>query len=374
MLIGKFNRYFAKHGKVTLLFVLIVICFPLVLLFGQQVEGLRGGSLFGGNEVVTVFGKPVGEREFMRQCVAVELFYSVLRGGQWLDLRPGSDTMRQIAQPVFQRLQVLHEARRLGLDPVSDEEVAKFIMELPSFKDEKGGFNREAFGVFKANYLTRRDLTAREFDGLVREEIATNRVMRRQLEPQVLTTPRVRLQMLADFTQCEAELLAFPYSDFNLEVIVTDDEVRKVFDQEKGGKYKVPLKRRLLVATYRSQDFAPRLPVTDEEISRFYEEQKAARFTTTLIHVRDLVLRPDATNTPEVLTQKLKELRTQALAKNNFGELAREFSHDKVTGAKGGDLGFIRAMERGQIGREAANLKDGEISDVFSDAAGLHLV
>ncbi len=70
-----------------------------------------------------------------------------------------------------------------------------------------------------------------------------------------------------------------------------------------------------------------------------------------------------------------KEIRQRALDGEDFGALAEEYSKDKGSAQKGGDLGYFeRRMMVPEFDEAAFNLKVGEISDIVKTQFGYHII
>lgn len=84
----------------------------------------------------------------------------------------------------------------------------------------------------------------------------------------------------------------------------------------------------------------------------------------------------DSTGVDTVKALKtIQEIRAKINNEEDFAKMAKEYSKDKFTAVKGGDMGFI---ERGRTPRafdqEAFKLKKGEISPVVKAADGYHII
>ncbi len=70
-----------------------------------------------------------------------------------------------------------------------------------------------------------------------------------------------------------------------------------------------------------------------------------------------------------------KEIRQRAVDGEDFGKLAEEYSIDKGSAQKGGDLGYFeRRMMVPEFDEAAFNLKVGEISDIVKTQFGYHII
>ena len=73
--------------------------------------------------------------------------------------------------------------------------------------------------------------------------------------------------------------------------------------------------------------------------------------------------------------RKAEEIHEKLLNGGDFAELAKEYSKDKGTAEKGGDLGFFeRRMMVKEFDETAFNLQPGEISDLVKTRYGFHII
>jgi len=133
------------------------------------------------------------------------------------------------------------------------------------------------------------------------------------------------------------------------------------------------IERALLV----NKEIASRVNVTPQDIERYYKENSEDYEQAEQVHVRHIFL-PLASNKSyeddkEVMA-KAEDIRNRAMAGEDFGKLADEFSQGPGAG-QGGDLGYFK---KGQMAKEidevAFSLKAGEISQPFRAGSGIHLL
>ncbi len=92
-------------------------------------------------------------------------------------------------------------------------------------------------------------------------------------------------------------------------------------------------------------------------------------------HARHILIRTNAMLNDAQAQDKLKSLREQLLAGADFGELAKKYSQDPGSAAKGGDLGWLTpgvVVESFQ--QQMDQLQPGQISQPFQTRYGWHLV
>ena len=63
----------------------------------------------------------------------------------------------------------------------------------------------------------------------------------------------------------------------------------------------------------------------------------------TEYRARHILIKPDAVRSPEKAEALAQNVRRELLSNGDFAELARRFSEDPLSAAKGGDLGWVRA-------------------------------
>ncbi|MCB1926945.1 MAG: peptidyl-prolyl cis-trans isomerase [Rhodocyclaceae bacterium] len=93
------------------------------------------------------------------------------------------------------------------------------------------------------------------------------------------------------------------------------------------------------------------------------------------VHVRHILVKTNACDEDRG-RGKLEALRQRALGGESFADLAKEFSEDPGSAAKGGDLGFVPRGKTVKPFEDAAfALKDvGELSEVVESQFGFHLI
>jgi parvulin-like peptidyl-prolyl isomerase len=108
---------------------------------------------------------------------------------------------------------------------------------------------------------------------------------------------------------------------------------------------------------------------TDEEIQKYYEQNKEAQFTTPeQVCVSHILFAKDQ-------KQKAEDVKKQLEDGGDFAKLAKQYSQDPGSAAKGGDLGCLGKGETVPPFEEAAfGAKEGEIVGPVKTQFGYHLL
>ncbi len=113
------------------------------------------------------------------------------------------------------------------------------------------------------------------------------------------------------------------------------------------------LRRELLSQKVIEREVTSKISITDQDISDFYNANKAQfNFAEEAFRLAQIVVTPvrdpqvnnqtgDDATTPQTAMSKAQMLMTRLKEGAAFGDLARDFSEDPETAARGGDLGFM---------------------------------
>ncbi len=116
---------------------------------------------------------------------------------------------------------------------------------------------------------------------------------------------------------------------------------------------------------------------TDEGIQNFYAENEE-NFTSEKVHVAHILfrVRPDMEESERsAILTTAHEAYSKIRAGESFDEMAKTLSEDKVSAAKGGDLGWIKkGAVAPAFSDKAFALKKGEVSEPFLTPFGFHIV
>jgi peptidyl-prolyl cis-trans isomerase C len=133
--------------------------------------------------------------------------------------------------------------------------------------------------------------------------------------------------------------------------------------------------KELLISRYFDKVLADK--VNDEAIRSYYG-QNAAKYEEKKIHVAHILIRVSPRMSEEERKAKLtaaQEVHSKLQAGEDFAAVAQALSEDKISGQKGGDLGFLReGSVDPRFSKKVFAMKQGEVSEPFETSFGFHIV
>ena len=172
MSIGKVNDWFARQGRwvFAIILVLVGVSFTLMTDVGRP-----EGNAFESPSAGTL-GTPdnsIRLQDFKTQLMAFELELAYLPNPQLepSDIEPfRQGQIEDYAKALVMRMKILYEAKNLGIDHVTDLEVADFIKKQPAFQKEKK-YDNARYVDFRSRYVETRGITVVELENIFRSMI-----------------------------------------------------------------------------------------------------------------------------------------------------------------------------------------------------------
>ena len=241
---------------------------------------------------------------------------------------------KELLNALIERQLQLNYAAKLKITS-SPEEVAQSIMSINAFND-KGVFNKDRY----VQYLTSQRINPSDFENEQKDTI-------------ILTKLRNML---------------------NSGVKVTDEELSSYY-----------MKRaRKITADYvyfNYKNFINEIKIDEEKMKDYYSLNKKNYEKPDRIKASHILIRPDASptsptgRTDEAANKFAQELLAKLKTGASFESLAKKYSQDPGSGAKGGDLGwFSKGMMVPEFENAAMALKTGGLSGIVKTQFGYHII
>ncbi len=269
------------------------------------------------------------------------------------DFFPADMLRRQVLDELISR-QLITEFTINSNMSASPQQIFEDIKQVPQFKDASGNFSAKIYtralkgagrdkGVFEANIA--RDYVLNQ----LREGVFNSTFV---LPYEVQQTQNLLNQ------QREIGYLIFTKSQYRKNNNISEDELKKYYKSHLAS-YKIQEKVNVEYVELDINTLAAKVEIEDKAVTEYYENNIS--HYTEKDYPAALVL--------------INSIRQRIDNGESFEKLAKELSADKLSGKKGGDIGFIsKGIMDEAFDAVAFKLKKGEISKPVKDKFGYHLI
>lgn len=330
-----------------------------------------------GSEVVAkVGGVSISQREFQSE---VERQQDRMRRALGGNFDPSSfdtaESRRALLEGMIDQRLVAEAALRNRL-LVSNDVLRDVIASTPAFQ-ENGRFSKSAYeSILRAQNPP---LTPVQYESQLRYELALGQLVRSvsatAIPSRTVAQELIRLQ---EEKRVVREALV-PADKFLGKVRVTEAEAKSYYDSH-ADQFRLAERVRAQYVVLSASELGRQAPVTDAEVKKLYESQasqfrvpeqrRASHILITVPH--------DATEAQREAAHKKAEKILAEVRKSpgKFAALAKKYSQDTGSAAKGGDLGlFGRGMMVKPFEDAAFGLaKVGDISGLVQSEFGYHII
>lgn len=255
---------------------------------------------------------------------------------------------------------------------VSDAELAAMIQSFEAFQAE-GKFDKAQY----ERLLRQQGDGPVAFEARLRRNMLANQLYSGVAATAIATDWEVNNALRLKHQRRDIGYLVVPVAKFREAVAVTDDEVKKYYEQNKEqflASERVSIEYLELSAEQMADTVAP----DDEVLRALYEEQRdsyavpeerrASHILVAISESADAAAAEKARKAAEDLVQQIK-------SGADFAQLARENSDDSGSAEVGGDLGFFRrgVMEKA-FDDAVFSMKPGEVKGPVRTAFGFHII
>jgi len=360
-----------KTVIVKIVFWVIIAAFigTIFLVWGK---GSEGDGAAGTTAAATVNGDKIGFQEYQAAYRNLyELYQNVYREQFTPALEKQLQLDQQALNTLIDQTLLLQEGNRLGIE-VSKTELIDSIAKISAFQ-ENGVFNRDRY----LQVLAYQRLSADDFEAMQKNQLLVEKV-RAQLQAGVTVSDQ---DVEEEFrTQNEKINLAFVKLTpalFESKVKIEEAPLAAFFAEERES-FRIPETVALRYLQFEPDRYRDEVTYNDEEIEKFYRrhlDRFAVEEQVKASHIL-IKLAKDADDKTRNKKRELAEkILAEARAGKDFAELARKYSDDPGTAAKGGDLGYFpRGAMVPAFEAAAFILKPGEFSDIIETPFGLHII
>ena len=276
-------------------------------------------------------------------------------------------------QLVFQK-EVEFEAKRIGI-AVSDQERADRIkMYVPA------AFNGDTFAgmdAYTREVQTRFQLTVPVFEDLVKQGLVEEK-LRKLITDGISASPvEIQQEFKSQNEKVKLDYALIKPEDLEGKITPSDGEIKAYYDQNKA-KFLIPEKRVVRYALLDLTQLRQNTVVSDDELKVVYQQNIQQFQVPNRVHVEHILLLTTGKTDAEVveIKKKAEDVLAQARKKGaNFEDLAKKYSEDPGSKAKGGDVGWVLPGQMvPEFEKASFSLNKGDISDLIKTQYGFHII
>lgn len=352
MLIEKMHNA-ANSGVVKFILGLITVSFLV---------GGMSGSLFSSNDnfAAKVNGEVISQQAFNTQYNRESERLSLEGGVEFFTKMESPEFVAQLRQDLVNRLidqELLRQyTQELKLN-VTDDMIKRAIIMEPGFQTD-GKFDNTRYQQF----LKQSGLTANAYADILRETLTLNQMQQGLTNSEFVVPSEVNSAAALLLQQRKARILPLSLHDEMTKQTVSADEMKAFYDAN-TKMFTQPEQVKVQYISLTGANVEKSMNVTEAEIDRYYQDNKAQFMTQHLAHI-------------QLASQQEAEAVYQELQNGaNFAELAKSHSTDKISGVKGGDLGWATSGQFPTPFEDtAAKLNVGEYSRPVNIDGNYHII
>lgn len=256
---------------------------------------------------------------------------------------------------------------------VSNTDLAELIRHAPQFRND-GRFDLQLYRSFVQNS----GYGVRQFEARVREERMQQQMEAGFVASTIISTDDVTaLVRLMGETRVASYVVLKP-QQFLAGVSVTPAEI-KAYYVAHLDQYQTPEQVRVQYIELSAASLEKGINLSEQDLQRAYQDNIARYGTPEQRRASHILIALPPNASPQAANKALVEaqnIRARLLHGANFAQLAKEYSADTVSAAKGGDLGFVTpgSLEKSFMVALFSLKKAGDISEPVRTKFGYHII
>lgn len=350
--------------KISMTVILVLICAAMVI---TLIPGLTGGlsSNQKPDTVATVGGQDISIMDVRRQI------NKITRGQNAPEMLRAFYAQQALDGLVFQNaLQV--EADYLGLQVTPEEETERIKLVLP--EAWSGGVWQK--DLYAREVQVRAGMSVPEFESAVRDSMLEEKFERLVTDGITVTPAEIEHEFRRRNEKVKIDYALVKPASLASSIRPTDAELAAYFTKN-SLKYQVPERRSARFALLDFAKLRAKTQVSDEALRAYYNAHIDQFQVENRAHVEHILFKTIGKTDAEVaeIRQKAEDVLKKAKHGGNFEDLAKKYSEDDGTKAKGGDLGWVvEGQTVPEFQRAAFTLPKGSISDLVKTQYGFHII
>jgi peptidyl-prolyl cis-trans isomerase D len=355
---------------IKLVFWLIIATFvgTIFLVWGKGDE--RGPESTA--VAITVNDMEISATDYKNAYDNLYRFYQSIYGNSFNSEMEKLLKINQVAyDQIVRQALLLQEGERIGIS-VSRQEIVDAIANIPQFQ-VNGNFDRNTY----VQILSYQRISPDEFEADQRRTLFTQKAEAALKDGVTVSDADIEEEFVKQNEKVDLSFVRINPADFEKSVEV-NDEVLQAFYAENQEQFRTPARIALRYLEFDPARYTEEVALTDDDIKKYYRRNSDQFTIEESVSASHILIKVDPSDSDEK-KEKKRKLAEKVLSEVNSGEdfatLARKYSDDPGSAAKGGDLGsFGRGSMVPEFEKTAFTLNPGEISGLVETQFGLHII
>ena len=359
---------FVQEKKRLVQIVLALIILPFAF-WGVDSYRKSGGTA----PLATVNGEKIGQQEFDNAMNQQQQRIREMAGSNF---DPAFFDRPEIKYSVLDGLISQHlmgmEANNAGLS-LTNEQIGQIIVNIGAFQ-KNGKFDRQRYEAI----LKEKGKTPAGFDAEIRQAVLVQQLTEAYTQNGFVADTVADNLIRLNEQQRIVAVANLDAAAFVKQVKLSDSEISDYYTRN-SQEFQVPERASVEYVVLSADSLLPQVTVPDDEVKQYYDEHQADFGTQEqrqaahiLITVAKQATDADKQAAKAKAEQILQQIK-QSPAK--FAALAKQYSQDPGSAAKGGDLGmFGRGAMVKPFEDSVFGLKVGEVSNLVLSDFGYHII
>jgi len=361
--------YMRRHSKswiTKFIFGLIIIVFVF-----------WGGSTYWAreaNKVAKVDNYIISGQQFSKAYQNALSAYRERYGDMFNDKVLKSLNLKQrVLDEMIDQYIMENEAANLGVI-VTDKELQDAIRKYPAFVRD-GSFDLESYRRVLDYY----DLTPQGFEDQQRSTILREKLYNLLTDSVYVSQQELQAAYRDKHDSYDLYFIRVNPDKQEQDIQVDENELQAYYEAHKDA-YKEPPKTSIAYIIFETKAYTNDITVTPEEAREYYDNHKSVYTIPARLRVRHILTLVDPKSDEKEITQKeqdAQKILEEAQSGKDFAELAKKYSQDPGSAAKGGDLGTLSSEDLNGLtdgmGNILLGMQPGEIKGPVRSRFGFHI-
>lgn len=256
---------------------------------------------------------------------------------------------------------------------VSNAYLAARIQSIQDFHGDDGKFSQERY----QRLLSQQGMSTAQFENQVRRSLLIGQFIGSISETSIVLPQELEQGLRLQGQERKVKYLQIPIARYLDKAEIKPEQVSAFYESNKA-RFVEPEQFRLQYVELSLDDIAADMKVSDADIAALYASEKSKLAQEEERRARHILIKVDEHADAAAVAaakKKAEDLVKRLRAGEDFAKLAKQYSADTGSAAKGGDLGlFGKGMMVPEFETAAFALKKDEISDPVRSQFGFHII